>query len=62
MQFEVAIGESAAQIELHIAALLRLTIHLALEEAMHTAAFGLGPVQCHVGIAHQLFAGIAIAR
>jgi hypothetical protein len=62
VQLELAIGEGAAQIELHVAALLRLEVHLALEEMMHAATVGLRPVQRHVGIAHQLFRRRTVAR
>ena len=61
VQFEFAVGESAAQIELHVAALLRLPVHLPLEETMNAAAVRLRPVQRHVGVAHQFLAGLAVA-
>ena len=61
VHFEFAIGEGAAQIELHVAALLRLPVHLPFEEVMNAAAVGLGAVQRHVGVAHQFLAGVAVA-
>lgn len=44
VQLELAIGERTTQVELHVAALLRLEVHLTLEETMHAAAVGLRPV------------------
>ena len=61
VQLELAVGEGAPQIELHVAAPLRLAVHLALEEVVHAAAVGLGPIQRHVGVAHQLFRRRAVA-
>ena len=60
MQLEFAVGERAAKIELHVAALLRLTVHLALEETMHAAAIFLRAVQSEIGVAHQLLAALAV--
>ena len=60
MKLELAGRQRAAQVDFHVAAHLRVTIHFLLEEAMHAAAFGLRAVQRHVGIAEQFFAGIAV--
>ena len=61
VQLEFAIGKGAPQVDLHVTAFLRLQIHFALEEMMHAAAVVLGAVQRHVGVAHQLFAVVAVA-
>jgi hypothetical protein len=61
MQFELAIGESPAQIELHVAALLRLPVHLTLEKAMPPAAILFRAIKRQVGVAHQFLAGAAVA-
>src|SRR5271170_5179494 len=45
VKFELAVSERAAQIDLHVAALLGNTIHLALEEPMHAAAVGFRPIE-----------------
>jgi len=61
MQFEFAIGESPAQIELHVTALLRFPVHLALEKAMPPAAILFGTIKRKVGVAHQFLAGATVA-
>jgi len=61
MQLELAIGKGTAQIELHVSAPVRLAIHLAFEEAVRAAAVLLGAVEPEVGVAHQFFAGVAVA-
>src|SRR6516164_2370803 len=60
MQLEFAVGECAAKIEFHVAALLRLTVHFALEETMHAAAIFLRAVQSEIGVAHQLLTALAV--
>src|ERR1700682_5609289 len=61
VKFKFAIRESATQIKLHIAAFLRLPVHLPLEEPMNAAAIRFRPIQRNVGVAHQFLAGVAVA-
>ena len=61
MQLEFAAGQRAAQVELHVATLLRLLVHFLFEEAVDAAAISFGPIQRHVGVAHQFLGGRAVA-
>jgi hypothetical protein len=60
VEFELAIGEGAAQVELHVPALLCFAVHLTLEEPVEATAIRLGAIKRHVGVTHQFLAGIAI--
>ena len=51
-----------AQIELELAALLHLRIHLRLEEMVGTASIGLGAVKRHIGVAQELIGFAAVGR
>jgi len=62
MHVERAARQRVAQIELEIAACLRLDIHVLLEEAPGAASVGLGAVERHVGILQERVGIDAVAR
>jgi hypothetical protein len=51
VEFELAVGKGATQVDFHLAALLRQAVHFPFEEAVSTSAVGLGAVKRHVSVA-----------
>lgn len=60
IKFKLAGSQGLAQVALQRVSLLHIRIHLLLEEAESPAPVAFGPVQSHIGAAHQLFWAVAI--
>src|SRR5262249_13179672 len=61
VEFEFVALERLAQVELELAPILHLRIHLRLEEMVGTASIGLRAVQRHIGVAQELIGFVAVA-
>ena len=62
VQLEFVGDERLAQVELEPPALLHLRVHFRLEEVIGAAAFRLGAIERHVGVAQQLVGLVAVGR
>ena len=62
IQLEFVGDERLAQVELQAPALLHLRVHFRLEEVVGAAAFRLGAIERHVGVAQELVGLVAVGR
>ena len=60
VHFQLLGGECRAQVDLELAARLRLGVHLRLEEAEGRFAVGLGAIERQVGVAQQTIGVVAV--
>ncbi len=60
VELEFAVEHRLAQVEFEAAARLHLRVHLRLEEVIGAAAFALGAIERHVGVAQELIGLAAV--